>query len=199
MFCLSHLWTIWHVFLWDLESIKIIYNFFWTIWHIFLWDLQSIEIEVVLSPNYITVSNNICEEFIVNVVIRHYEYVKGHCKSNRVLGLVRTLSLLIFYWVHSINMYSSRAWAFIWCWTRLALFVQVQNNLCNTFIARFIITYEVLSLVMCTHIWMFSVGACQLASSHFFAMFWLLNWMAWQHCVLLGLLQGWLDYMHSSF
>ena len=113
MFCLSHLWTIWHIFLWDLQSIEIICNFFWTIWHIFLWDLQSIEIEVVLSPNYITVSNNICEEFIVNVVIRHYKYVKRHCKCNRMPGVARTLSLLIFYWVHSINMYSSGAWACI--------------------------------------------------------------------------------------
>ena len=124
MFCLSHLWTIWHIFLWDLQSIEIICIFFWTIWHTFLWDLQSIEIEVVLSPNYSTVSNNIYEEFIVNVVIRHYKYsyVKRHCKCNRVPGMARTLGLLIFYWVHSINMYSFGAWACIWCWTRLASF-----------------------------------------------------------------------------
>ena len=69
-----------------------------------------------------------------------------------MLGIAKTLGLLIFYCVHSINMYSSGDWACIWCWTRLALFVQVQNDLYSTFIARFIITYEVLSLVMCTHI-----------------------------------------------
>jgi len=61
--------------------------------------MQSIKIEVVLSLNYITVSNKLHynEEFIVNVVIRHYEYVKRYYKCNRVPGMARTLGLLIFY------------------------------------------------------------------------------------------------------
>ena len=139
------------------------------------------------------------KEFIVNVVIRHYKHVKWHYKCNRVPGMAGTLNLLIFYWVHSINMYSSGAWACIWCWTRLALFVHVQNDLYSTFIARFVITYEVLSLVMCTHILNVLGGSLLVSIKSFFAMFWLLNWMAWQHCVLLGLVQGWWEYMHSSF
>jgi hypothetical protein len=54
---------------------------------------------------------------------------------------------------------------------RLALFVQVQNDLYNTFITWFVITYEVLSLVMCTHI-LNVLGGSMLASiKSFFAMF----------------------------